>query len=251
MVTTAANYEEKRKQRLEENKKRMEQLNLHKLSQALKPSPTKNIKQSPAKKIKCRLDDLGVHFPIRRSSRMADKPPPNYKENAVEPFREGRRVFSYKRRDLLNRVYASDEHRLYAIDRAEKLESSLGSEFPAFVKPMLQSHVTGGFWLSFPLPFCKTYLPDEDEMFTLIDESGDEWQSKYLARKNGLSGGWRGFSIDHELVDGDALVFQLIEPSIFKVYIIRVNSLEEDEEESSDENVKAAVSEGKKDSRKK
>lgn len=70
---------------------------------------------------------------------------------------------------------------------------------------------------SFPLPFCKTYLPDEDEMFTLIDESGDEWQSKYLARKNGLSGGWRGFSIDHELVDGDALVFQLIEPSIFKV----------------------------------
>lgn len=47
MVTTAANYEEKRKQRLEENKKRMEQLNLHKLSQALKPSPTKNIKQSP------------------------------------------------------------------------------------------------------------------------------------------------------------------------------------------------------------
>ena len=53
----------------------------------------------------------------------------------------------YKRRDLLNRVYANDEDRVNAIERAEKLESHLGSEFPTFIKPMLQSHVTGGFWL--------------------------------------------------------------------------------------------------------
>lgn len=227
MVTTAASYEERRKQRLEENKKRMEQLNLHKLSQALKPSPTKinnNNNYSPVKKAKARSADLDVTS-VRRSSRMADKPPPNYKEYALDSLSQGRRI--YKRRDLLNRVYASDEDRVDAIERAEQLEQRLGSEFPAFIKPMLQSHVTGGFWLSFPFPFCKAHLPDHDEMFTLIDENGDEWQAKYLARKNGLSGGWRGFAMDHELVDGDTLIFQLIESSAFKVYIVRVNGDEE------------------------
>lgn len=51
------------------------------------------------------------------------------------------------RRDLSNRVYASDAARADAIEKAEKLESRLGTECPTFVKSMLQSHVTGGFWL--------------------------------------------------------------------------------------------------------
>lgn len=52
---------------------------------------------------------------------------------------------------------------------------------------------------------------------TLIDESGGEHQTRYLAHKAGLSAGWKGFSIAHELVDGDALVFQLINATEFKV----------------------------------
>lgn len=31
--------------------------------------------------------------------------------------------------------------------KAEELESSLESDYPSFVKSMLPSHVTGGFWL--------------------------------------------------------------------------------------------------------
>lgn len=54
-------------------------------------------------------------------------------------------------------------------------------------------------------------------MVTLVDEAGEEHLTKYLGDKNGLSGGWRGFAIDHDLVDGDALVFQLIKPTVFKV----------------------------------
>ena len=57
------------------------------------------------------------------------------------------RMRSYQRRDLLNRVYASDEERIYAVHRADQMQSSLGADFPSFVKPMLQSHVSGGFWL--------------------------------------------------------------------------------------------------------
>lgn len=52
-----------------------------------------------------------------------------------------------------------------------------------------------------------------------MDEAGDEHPTKYLAQKAGLSGGWRGFAIDHELVDGDALVFQLVSPTTFKVIL--------------------------------
>lgn len=86
-----------------------------------------------------------------------------------------------------------------------------------------------------PSHFCKRHLPRGDETVTLIDERGDEWPTIYLARKKGLSGGWKKFAVDHDLVDGDALVFHIIQPTVFKVYIIRVNcSAEENVVEASD-----------------
>lgn len=217
-------YEESRRKRLEENKKRMEELNLNKLAQSLFTTAT-----SPMKKIKPRtprqLLDLSA---VRRSSRVADKPPPSYREVPIEPL--GRpRSFGTKR-NLLNRIYASDKGRLYALERAKELQSGLDPKTPSFVKPMLQSHVSGGFWLGLPVHFCKTHLPNCDEIMTLADEDGYEWPTKYLDRKTGLSGGWKGFAVDHELVDGDALVFQLINPTKFQVYTIRVNRDEDNDE---------------------
>ncbi|XP_010519302.1 PREDICTED: B3 domain-containing protein At3g19184 isoform X1 [Tarenaya hassleriana] len=272
MEESELNYEQLRLKRLEENKKRMEELNLNKLAQALRGSSS--LKPSPMKRGKPRALRQPVDSSaVRRSSRMALKPAPNYTEKQVnrnvsalfssfeEDFGTSTEVSTYayqnllslgqwvlnpdlscigclfvklglellhrprrtyRRRDLLNRKYASDEERAYAIDRVKKLQSNLEPEFPSFVKPMLQSHVTGGFWLGLPLRFCKAHLPKCDEMVTLVDEEGEEFPTKYLAEKNGLSGGWRGFSINHGLVDGDALLFQLVAPTKFKVYIIRV-----------------------------
>ncbi|XP_024968184.1 B3 domain-containing protein Os01g0234100-like [Cynara cardunculus var. scolymus] len=114
-----------------------------------------------------------------------------------------------------------------AIERATEVQASLPSELPSFVKPMLPSHVTGGFWLGFPKKFCDVHLPKHDEMVVLVDEDQQEFNTKYLVDKTGLSGGWRGFSIAHKLLEGDALVFQLIEHWKFKVYIVRVNGLNE------------------------
>lgn len=68
-----------------------------------------------------------------------------------------------------------------------------------------------------PCYFCRRHLPKRDETVTLIDEEGEEYSVVYLARKNGLSGGWKGFAVAHELVDGDAVVFQLIRPTELKV----------------------------------
>ncbi|CAK9176995.1 unnamed protein product [Ilex paraguariensis] len=169
--------------------------------------------------------------PVRRSRRVASKPAPDYKEvTFYERIELPRRVCSRlynNRRDLSNRVYASDEAREYATKKAEELESSLEADYPTFVKPMLQSHVTGGFWLGLPSHFSKRNLPRRDDTVSLVDEQGDEYQTVYLARKTGLSGGWKRFAVEHELVDGDALVFQLIRPTVFKVYIIRVNTFED------------------------
>ncbi|XP_062024262.1 B3 domain-containing protein At5g42700 [Rosa rugosa] len=216
-------YEESRKQRLEENRKRMEALNLPQLSLALKTSSSP--KSSPMKRTpKPKAEKQMVV--VRRSSRVANLPsPPVYKETeVVERVMIPRRYSgsTSKHRDLSNRVYASYEDRMDAMAKAEKLESDLGSDYPTLVKTMLQSHVTGGFWLGLQVQFCKDYLSKKDEVMTLVDEDGNEYETIYLARKTGLSGGWKGFAVAHDLVDGDAVVFQLIKPTTMKVYIIRV-----------------------------
>ncbi|KAF2294791.1 hypothetical protein GH714_018215 [Hevea brasiliensis] len=180
MVVSKSRYEEIRQKRLEENKKRMEELNLKKLVVDIR---TTSPKTSPL---------------------------------APEPLERPRRTYCYRRQDLLNRIYASDEVRGHAVDRAGKIQSALEADFPSFVKPMTQSHVTGGFWLGLPVQFCKDHLPSHDEYITLVDENGDASETKYLVEKTGLSAGWRGFTIDHKLVDGDALVFQLVSPREFK-----------------------------------
>lgn len=71
-----------------------------------------------------------------------------------------------------------------------------------------------------PSHFCKRHLSRQDVTITLVDEQGDEWPTIYLARKPGLSGGWKRFAVDHDLVDGDALVFHRIQPTAFKVTTI-------------------------------
>ncbi|XP_074282386.1 B3 domain-containing protein Os01g0234100-like isoform X2 [Silene latifolia] len=110
------------------------------------------------------------------------------------------------------------------MDRATKVQANLSAAYPSFVKTMLSSHVSGGFWLGLPSKFCEN-LPKEDCTIVLVDEAGKEFKTNYLAHKTGLSGGWRGFSIHQELQKGDVLVFHLIHPTIFKVYIVREDRL--------------------------
>ncbi|XP_054799115.1 B3 domain-containing protein At5g42700 isoform X2 [Prosopis cineraria] len=220
MVVPKLSYEESRRKRLEENQKRIEALNLPQLSQALRNSPSP--KSSPMKHTKSRSTQKQIVV-VRRSGRVANMPAPVYKEVVIDRVAIPRRVYGTKR-NLSNCVLASEEAREEAFGRAEKLLPDLESEYPTFIKSMLPSHVSGGFWLGLSVQFCKTYLPKRDEMITLIDGDGDEYSTVYLARKTGLSGGWKGFAVAHNLADGDALVFQLIRPTAFKVHIIRVKS---------------------------
>ncbi|KAL2231570.1 UNVERIFIED_CONTAM: B3 domain-containing protein [Sesamum indicum] len=114
-----------------------------------------------------------------------------------------------------------------AMERAKEVQANLSPHFPSFLKLMLRSHVSGGFWLGLPKKFCDGHLPKGDEMMVLVDENEEEYHVKYLVHKTGLSGGWRGFSIEHKLLEGDVVVFQLIKPCKFKLYIVRARRLSE------------------------
>ncbi|KAK1381327.1 hypothetical protein POM88_028071 [Heracleum sosnowskyi] len=99
-----------------------------------------------------------------------------------------------------------------------EIQANLASEFPSFLKNMLWSHVAGGFWLGLPKNFTSMHLPKQNETVILVDENEIEHETKYLAEKNGLSAGWRGFSIAHKLQEKDVLVFHLIQQCKFKIF---------------------------------
>lgn len=222
--TPLVSYEEARRQRVEENNRKMQALGLFDLSQSLKPVKNKSLVKRPpnARRIVAQGEFAQE---ARRSSRVAGKPAVTYRDQL--DMLPGMRMRSASRdRQPLARRYLSDVARMAAIDAAEEVYK--GIKNPAFVKPMLHSHTASGFWLGLPANFCKEYLPHRDERITLVDDTAEEAECVYLANKAGLSGGWRGWSLDHELVDGDCCIFELVEPLRFKVYIFRC---EEDCEE--------------------
>ncbi|KAF5448668.1 hypothetical protein F2P56_029177 [Juglans regia] len=135
---------------------------------------------------------------------------------------------SFKRKrattDCLN---VSSEAQSSVLQQAKEVQANLEPDFPSLIKTMSRSHVTVGFWLGLPKHFCSAHLPKHDATIVLEDESGEEFETKYLVEKVGLSAGWRGFSISHKLLEGDIVVFHLVEPSKFKVYIVRYNGSDE------------------------
>lgn len=135
---------------------------------------------------------------------------------------EKEKAQSHKRKRAANDdSYRNGEIKSAAMEGALEVQANLSPKFPCMIKHMLPSHVAGGFWLGLPKPFCSKHLPKEDRMMVLEDENGEEFEAKYLVEKTGLSGGWRGFSIAHKLLEGDVCVFHLVKPSKFKVYIVR------------------------------
>ncbi|MCO5608882.1 hypothetical protein L7F22_063100 [Adiantum nelumboides] len=115
------------------------------------------------------------------------------------------------------------EERQKALQAAKRFRSSL----PHLRKLMKESHVYRGFWLSLASDFAIKYLPQEIQQATLLDSSGMAWSARWLGSRNGLSGGWRKFSLDHGLEEGDVCVFEVIDRKklVFKVHIFRVIEL--------------------------
>ncbi|CAN1255315.1 Putative B3 domain-containing protein At5g58280 [Linum perenne] len=239
-AVTDNTYEEARKQRLEENRKRFQDLGISDLTRSISKisnSPTANSKQrqpKPRSKPAAALDE----FQPRRSSRAR-----NLIVSYVDDFQADLDLSAKRRRSSGSRLNSSwtsyiarplDEVRLASFEERERarkaaecFEETLPSCHPVFVKSMVRSHVYSCFWLGLPSQFCNNYLPKRDSDIILEDENGSTYDTKYLSERAGLSGGWRGFALERKLNDGDALVFQLVEPERFKVYIFRTSSVSE------------------------
>ncbi|ERN04247.1 hypothetical protein AMTRI_Chr08g168510 [Amborella trichopoda] len=238
-------YEELRNQRLQENLKRFKDLGLQSvsldLSEASK-SETKTIQRTVKPRSKGSDEEFMI---LRRSSRASKNPVPVYHEvGTILP--RYRMRFARKSSRGGDIRYASDEERIYAFKKAEKLQSNLKSGHPSFVKPMVRSHVSSCFWLGLPSKFCRGHLPRKDSTMILEDGDGLEFETNYIASREGLSGGWKGFAVDHKLDDGDALVFELIEPTKFKVYIIKVSEYNNEEKEKPTGSTKKTKCESRK-----
>jgi hypothetical protein len=70
-----------------------------------------------------------------------------------------------------------------------------------------------------PAGFCNKYLPKHDTDIVLEDENGNNHNTNYLGGKQGLSAGWRGFAINHDIKVGDVVVFELVSTTKFKASV--------------------------------
>ncbi|KAL9141512.1 hypothetical protein ABFS82_14G109200 [Erythranthe guttata] len=126
-----------------------------------------------------------------------------------------------KRRRVSSSSSSSESMGDSAMDRARAVQAKLSRRFPSFVKLMRVSHVTEQFRLCLPKLFCDEHLPKHDGVIVLLDENHKWYNGRYSVERYELTGGWRSFSTDNKLLEGDFLVFQLIEPCKFKVYIVK------------------------------
>ncbi|VFR00667.1 unnamed protein product [Cuscuta campestris] len=238
-------YEEARKQRVLENKKRFEDLGILNISKGLSDiaKPEKKVLVQRAR----RIPNATYVLEPRRSSRVRNPVQSYHDDLDVElpSLRKRSRSSSsswasYLARPIEEVKVASYEERTQAYKAAEKLQSNLQSGNPSFIKSMVRSHVYSCFWLGLPNRFCEVHLPKSTVEMVLEDEEGGEYDAVFISKRAGLSGGWRAFALEHKLDDGDALVFDLVEPTKFKVYIVKASQypshgIESDEREEKDD----------------
>ncbi|XP_071676394.1 B3 domain-containing protein Os06g0194400-like isoform X2 [Lolium perenne] len=165
----ANSYEEQRRRQIEQNKRKLDELRVHKLSAAVREATAKPM---PAKLLMPRNPRLDA--PTRRSGRIASLPEqPDYR------IRKANGDVKTESPDPVP-VYATNEERAYAVAKAEQLKAQLGSDHPAFIKPMSHRSATKSAVLSIPVHFNQ-YLPVHDEVMALVDEVNKEFDMLYHA----------------------------------------------------------------------
>ncbi|CAK9318075.1 unnamed protein product [Citrullus colocynthis] len=161
----------------------------------------------------------------RKTWVSSTQPSTSYDQEAAHSFSLTRSV--KPKRTTVDSLYHDLQAQSVVMARAKEVQEKLSPSYPSLIKVMLPSHVTGGFWLGLPKGFCDSHLPKQDTAMVLEDESGLLYETKYLSEKTGLSAGWRGFSMAHKLLQGDVIVFHLVMPNKFMVYIVRSNAAAE------------------------
>lgn len=221
-------YELARMRRIEENRKRMQELGIMEASRDLTASaPRPQKPRAPARR--SGYDSDNPFHITRRSDRVAymDRPDyrdmdgdydPDWRPRAQRPnyggYTSSRNPGSHQRRAWVSTT---------AREHAERLAFSFAEHqpTPCMAKVLTPSQMSGGYWMGLQSDFCKHNMPTTEENIVLEDGEGREWDAIYKPHKRALSGGWRSFAIDHGLEEGDAIVFEQVEPFRMKVHLFR------------------------------
>ncbi|KAH9309569.1 hypothetical protein KI387_037480, partial [Taxus chinensis] len=114
-------------------------------------------------------------------------------------------------------------------NQALRAANSFSSDKPFCLITLKPSYVYNAVWLRIPIA-CRDrlQLPREKTKVILVDPNNNEWDVQYLGNLNqpGLSAGWRYFSFDNNLEDGDVCIFEQVDNSDnelkLRVHIFRV-----------------------------
>ncbi len=105
----------------------------------------------------------------------------------------------------------------------------------AIVQPLTQVHCGFVILQSIPCMFAKRWLPSALMRVTLVDSAGQSFTARWIGnrKKSQCLKSFRDFSISHCLEEGDACIFELMDPNpgtlVFKVHIFRVVELKSGE----------------------
>jgi hypothetical protein len=210
-------YEAERASKIAANRRQLEALGLLQLGKAIRtveaPAAARNV-ATPAKR------PAQATTPSRASARIGASERVCYAE-APEPALggAGERRAPRAARVVLDAVWrgfaASPEAAAAAFDAAVD-DAAERVDAAVFIKQMMPSIISGGFWFSLPcatLPDSVVAAVDQDAAKSTVwleDADGVLFPCVWLKRPTGagLSGGWRGFAIAHALNTADALVFE-------------------------------------------
>lgn len=115
--------------------------------------------------------------------------------------------------------------------RTELGARNLNTKNPSVTVVMRNSSVYCHFLVSIPSAFAKQWLPRKLVRVTLVDSGGQKSTARWAGnrKKSACLKSFREFSLSHCLEEGDALVFELMDPNpnnpVFLVHVFRVVEL--------------------------
>ncbi|KAI3503094.1 hypothetical protein L1887_31530 [Cichorium endivia] len=165
--------------------------------------------------------------PVRYSvsTTVEEKHPPSKPNIVVHDPSSNCMTYSFPKENSATKCTQFPVDSSPAMIRAEEIQSNLGTEHPSCIRRIVNEHIGAGCCMGFPESFSMLFLPKTDSDIVIEDEDGLIHHLKYIAHKNGLIAGWKKFANDYNLLEGDVLVFHLVEPFKFKVYILRENDM--------------------------
>ncbi|KAH9298408.1 hypothetical protein KI387_030090 [Taxus chinensis] len=159
--------------------------------------------------------DLAIEMVPRYSQLASSCTPKKRKPNIVQEIEN----------DL-----TSTKHKLSRRNFVEHVTKLVITDNPKFGKSMAESSVTGGCRLSIPRLFGGQWLQNQHDVVLKSHKHSDLLVVKihsYL-RFYGFTSGWRCFVIAHNLEEGDACVFELVDRKrgIFKVHVFKLEDFQ-------------------------